>query len=139
MMRRKGANATINPSFTFLLDSEVLVDNRNTMFQPKYRPSSTNPLVLVVVSVLVIIVIAMGFFFLAKIMSDGGTAKSSIVVARTEIEKGTVINESMIRSTHLPARRVYSDSITSPDKVIGRITLNRIPAHAQIRDCDLEQ
>lgn len=65
-------------------------------------------------------------------------ASQYVVMSAAAIPANTEIDKTMIVQQRAAGGEIWSDAITSKSNVIGRTTDKMIPAHAQIREADLQ-
>ena len=62
---------------------------------------------------------------------------SPVIVARTIIPANQKIEKSMVMQQRSNEASIWGDAVTTIPNAVGRYTVNKIPAQAQIRETDL--
>lgn len=66
------------------------------------------------------------------------TRSEYVVMSVNGIPASTEIDKSMIVQRRASESDIWSDAIKNKSQAVGRVTENAIPAHSQIRECDLQ-
>lgn len=73
-----------------------------------------------------------------KLQAERSSRTEYVVMSVDEIPASTEIDKTMIVQRRAAEKDIWSDAIKSKSNAVGRVTDKTIPAHSQIRECDLQ-
>jgi len=73
-----------------------------------------------------------------RMLASQGSATEYVVMSVDAIPASTEIDKTMIVQRRASESDIWSDAIKSKSQAVGRVTDKAIPAHTQIRECDLQ-
>ena len=73
-----------------------------------------------------------------KLQAEQSSRTEYVVMSVDEIPASTEIDKTMIVQSRASEKDIWSDAIKSKSNALGRVTEKAIPAHSQIRECDLQ-
>jgi len=73
-----------------------------------------------------------------RLQAEQSSRTEYVVMSVDEIPASTEIDKTMIVQGRASEKDIWSDAIKSKSNAVGRFTEKTIPAHSQIRECDLQ-
>ncbi|MBX9951255.1 MAG: hypothetical protein K2Y39_18955 [Candidatus Obscuribacterales bacterium] len=73
-----------------------------------------------------------------RLQAEQSSRTEYVVMSADAIPASTEIDKTMIVQRRALEKEIWSDAIKSKANAVGRVTEKAIPAHSQIRECDLQ-